>query len=154
MAFEFTGKPFDYAISLHFGPHGTQSSYDKYKIYQNVKGKIYSTALIFGINIIQKKRHVVSMNALVHFNTYQKTTFSNYYANEQFGYDTTKYKIVKNNISTSKFTYLLYPSFLLNYTYKLNQKISVDFNLQLMYPLYYFGYYADHYFPAQYSSII
>lgn len=132
---EYVGDNFEYSI-VNYGPHGYNSTQAKFNVYQKTKYQLTSIAFSFGGNLYRNKFHKVYIKGILNYIIYQKNTINNYYSNEQYGYDTTDYSLMKNKITNSKNINLPFFGASIGYEVKIYKNFIVDLSLSSFYLIY------------------
>lgn len=129
---EFIGRSFDVEIPTYskFPPYFSAI----YKVHQRINYNYFHLGINIGglFNIGQK--HKILIGPELFFTYKYDIRITNYYDAEQYGYDTTQYRLAKNVRSVKHYGYFI-PKVGLNfrYFYRISDRLSFDLAIQVYY---------------------
>lgn len=129
---EFTGNDFEYSV-FDYNTHSANQIKAKYNVYQKVNYNVFQVIINTGLKFEITPKHILYTNILLATNLIYNIKISNYYSQNQLGYDTTKYTLMKN--STTAQNYGKWPSFgfSIAYNYKITKRLILDFKIVAQY---------------------
>ena len=129
---DFTGHDFEYDV-IDYNSHSINQIKAKYNLYQKVNYNVFQIALNTGLKFNITPKQIIYTDIILATNLVYKINISNYYSQNQLGYDTTQYVLMKH-VPTNQ-NYGKWPSlgFSVAYNYKITNRLILDFKIIVQY---------------------